>query len=90
MEIHIEQAGPGLEVRIEGIAGCGDLVLERIRLCRQTAWACASGECLNIAEMEEHAEAGRVLLTLTPRTGERLSATGIEHCLRCLLQPVVR
>jgi len=86
VNVHIEKAGAGLNIRIEGTAGREQLVLERIRSCRQTAWACPSGECMNIATMQEQAGDGWVSLTLAPRPGGELSAAGIEECLRYMLQ----
>lgn len=86
MNVHIEKVGNGLSVRIEDVAGREHAVLERIRYCRRTAWACPSGECMNIGTMEERSEAGRVSLNLTPRPGEELSGAGIEECLRYMLQ----
>lgn len=86
MNVHIEKVGNGLSVRIDDAAGREHLVLEKIRDCRRTAWACPSGECMNIATMEEHAGQGQVCLRLTPRLGEVLSAAGIEQCLRYVLQ----
>jgi len=86
MKVHIEKAGAGLNVRIDDAAGREQLVLEKIRSCRQTAWACPSGECMNIATMQEHAGEGWVSLALVPRPGAELSAAGIEECLRYMLR----
>ncbi|MDH4189231.1 MAG: hypothetical protein OEW21_03360 [Betaproteobacteria bacterium] len=82
MEIRIENVAAGLSVRIDGVAGREQALLERIRGCRQGAWACPSGECMNIGTMEGRAEDGEVILTLSPRPGAQLSVRGIEQCLR--------
>lgn len=86
MNLQIEKAGAGLNVRIAGVAGREQSVLERIRSCRQTAWACPTGECMKIETMEEQRGEGWVSLTLTPIPGEQLSARGIEQCLHYMLQ----
>ena len=85
MDLRIETVEGGLRVTIAGVAGREPAVLEKLRVCRQSAWACPSGECLNIATMEQRAEDGRVLLALGPRPGEQLRAAAIEQCLRYML-----
>ena len=85
MSVHIEKSGTGLNVRIDDVAGREQAVLEEIRKCRQSAWACPSGECMNIGTMEERSGDGCVFLTFTPRSGEQLSPSGIEQCLRYML-----
>ena len=86
MKISIEKTATGLDVRIEVLAGREQLVLDRIRACRATAWACPSGECTKIGTMEEQPAAGSVRLRLAPLPGEALSASGIEECLRYMLR----
>ncbi len=85
MEIRIENRGAGLSVRIDGVAGRERAVIDAIRRCRQTAWACPSGECLNIESIAERAEGGSVVLTLAARPDAGLDAAGIEQCLRYML-----
>lgn len=89
MGFHIESADSGLTVRIDEVAGRETNVLQKIRDCRHSAWACPSGECMRIAEMEESAGDGYVVLTLTPRPGAVLSKDGIEQCLRYTLRELV-
>ena len=86
MELRIEKVPTGLRVDIDGVAGHEQLLLERIRECRRGAWACASGECMNIGTMDERAQDGHLILMLAPRSGAQLSAAGIEQCLRYTLQ----
>jgi hypothetical protein len=86
MELRVDKVPSGLRVDIDGVAGHEQALLERIRACRQGAWACPSGECMNIGTMEEHAQEGHIVLMLAPRPGAQLSATGIEQCLRYTLQ----
>lgn len=90
MKFQIENAAAGLKICIDDVAGQELAIIERIRRCRQSAWACPSGECMKIGTMEDEAGEGRVLLTLTSRPGEELSATGIEQCLRYMLYPVAK
>lgn len=85
MKFHIDQRESGLQVRIEDAAGNEEALVGAIRRCRQSAWACPSGECMNIADISERVEAGRVSLTLIPRPGAQLDPSGIEHCLRYML-----
>jgi hypothetical protein len=85
MNFHVEQRGDGLAVRIEGVAGREQALLAALRACRQSAWACPSGECVNVADIAERVEDGALLLSLTPRPAARLDARGIEQCLRYML-----
>lgn len=86
MKFHVEKQDRGLSIRIENLAGREDAVLEAVRECRRSsAWACPSGECMNIGTMDARAAEGAVFLTLTPRPGAELSASAIEECLRYML-----
>lgn len=90
MKLRIEKRGTGLEVRIEDIAGHERAVIEAIHRCRQSAWACPSGECMNVESMAERAADGCAFLTLTAKPGIQLSPSGIEQCLRYMLaRPVI-
>jgi len=89
MKFHVDRQDGGLNVRIENLAGREQAVLEAVRECRKSAWACPSGECMNIGTMDSRAVEGTVFLTLTPRAGAELSATAIEECLRYMLSRVV-
>ena len=89
MNLQIEQLPAGLSVRIDGIAGHEHAVVEKIRSCRGTAWACPSGACMNIGNIDEQPGAGWVVLKLTPRRGAQLSAVGIEQCMHYMLQEFV-
>lgn len=90
MSLEIEKAAAGLRVRISDVAGREHALLERIRSCRQSAWACPSGECMSIASMDEQPGEGSIVLTLTPRPGDELSPAGIEQCLRYMLQEFIK
>jgi hypothetical protein len=86
MKFCIEREGAGLSVRIDDVAGEEQAVVEAIRRCRQSAWACPSGECMNIDSISECAEAGSVVLNLAARPGGELEPAGIELCLRYMLK----
>jgi len=91
MRFHVEKRGSEFRIRIESLAGREHEVLEAIRECRKrSAWACPSGECVNIGTMDARADEGAVLLTLAPRPGEELSEPAIEECLRYMLAESIR
>jgi hypothetical protein len=85
MKYRIMKQDSGLSVQIDDVSGQEQAVVQQIRQCRQSAWACPSGECLNIGSIEERVEAGRVFLTLTARPGAQLNSSGIEECLGYML-----
>ena len=87
MNFQVEKRGENISVQIDGVAGQEQALLEAIGRCRQGAWACQSGECMNIGTIEDRVEEGRVFLTLIPRPGARIDAAGIEICLRYMLAP---
>ena len=90
MKFRIEKQGTGLDVRICDVAGQEQLLVEAIRRCRQSAWACTSGECMNIESIAERVTDGDVFLTLTARSGSELDPGGIEECLRYMLPEAVK
>jgi hypothetical protein len=85
MKYHVEKRGEQVSVEINGVAGQEQAVIDGIRRCRQSAWACQSGECMNIGTMQERAQDGSVFLTLIPRPDAQINPVGIEICLRTLL-----
>ncbi len=85
MNFRIEKQGAGLSIRIDEVAGQEQALIETIRQCRKSAWACPSGECLNVDTIGERVEDGCVCFTLTPRPGAVLDPAGIEQCLRYTL-----
>jgi len=90
MKYRIDKQETGLSVRVEGLAGQEQTFLEAIRQCRSSAWACPSGECLNIETMEARAVEGGVTLNLTARPGEQLSSSAIEECLHYMLKQAIK
>ena len=85
MKCNVEKHGNDVSIQIDGVSGQEEALLEGIRRCRQSAWACQSGECVNIGTMEERVEGGSMFLTLVPRPGAQIDPAGIETCLRYLL-----
>jgi len=85
MKFQVEKQGNNISVQIDDVAGQEQVLLESIRRCRQGAWACQSGECMNIGTMQERAQGGSVFLTLIPRPGAQIDRAGIEICLRYML-----
>ncbi|HXF67082.1 MAG TPA: hypothetical protein VNK67_10360 [Burkholderiales bacterium] len=85
MKYQIEKQGHNVLVRIDGVAGRERALIEMIQLCRRSAWACQSGECRNVATIEDRAAGGSVFLTLVPRTGAQINPSGVEICLRYAL-----
>jgi hypothetical protein len=85
MKYRVEKRGEQVSVQIDGVAGREQAVIEAIRRCRQSAWACQSGECMNIGSMQERVQDGSVSLTLIPGADAQINPAGIEICLRYLL-----
>ncbi|HEX8009853.1 MAG TPA: hypothetical protein VF814_02775 [Casimicrobiaceae bacterium] len=90
MKYRITRQDDGLNVQIDEVSGQAPAILEQIRQCRQSAWACPSGECLNVGSISERVEGGSIFLTLTPRPGVQLDASGIDECLGYLLRRVTQ
>lgn len=89
MKYWIIEHGHGFNVRINDVRGEEQTVLDKIRRCRQSAWACPSGECRNIASIDERTEDGSIVLTLTARPDTQLDRGGIKECLHYMLGQAV-
>jgi hypothetical protein len=89
MKYWIIEQGNGFSVRIDDVRGQEQALLDELHRCRQSAWACPSGECRNIASIDERSESGGVVLTLVPRADARLDRAGITECLRYMLGQAV-
>ena len=90
MKCSVQREGTGLRIRIDEVPGQEWALLEALRQCRQSAWACPSGACMNIGTMEGHSADGSVFLSLAPRPEAQLDPTGIEECMRYMLEGVVK
>jgi hypothetical protein len=89
MKYWIVEQGNGFSVRIDDVRGQERVLLDKLRRCRQSAWACPSGECRNIASIDERADDGNIVITLAPRPDIRLDRAGITECLQYMLGQAV-
>ncbi|MCL4183478.1 MAG: hypothetical protein KJ011_08530 [Burkholderiaceae bacterium] len=88
MGFTIDRQGDELLVRIDDAA---PEVYDAVCACKmQSWWSCPSGECAKIAACNTRHDSGTTFLALTPHPGETLSATGIEECLRYVLDEAAR
>jgi hypothetical protein len=90
MKCSVRMEDTGLRIRIDEVPGQERVLLEAMRQCRPSAWACPSGACMNIGTMEGYSADGSVFLSLTPRPEAQLDPVGIEECMRYMLQGVVK
>jgi hypothetical protein len=89
MKYWIIEQGNGFSVRIDNVRGEEQALLDKLRRCRQSAWACPSGECRNVASIDERADDGSIVLSLAPRPDTRLDRAGITECLQYMLGQAV-
>jgi hypothetical protein len=82
VKYHIEKQETGVVIRFEQLGGQAQAVIEAISRCRQSAWACPSGECMKIAQMETHAEGDVLAVSLKPRLDAELSMASLGECLK--------
>jgi len=86
MSLRIEGNGEQLQVRIENDSHTAQEVLDAVHACRTSSWwSCPSGECARIGECETRTEEKVIVLTMSARKGEPLSAAGVAECLRYVL-----
>lgn len=90
MRYCITTQGDRINVRIDDVSGHEPAILLQIRRCRESAWACPSGECLNIGSIDERIENGSMVLTLSPRPGAQIDPSGISECIGYMLHPVIK
>jgi hypothetical protein len=89
MKYWITEQGNGFSVRIDDVRDQEQALLDKLRRCRQSAWACPSGECRNVASVDERVDDGSIVLTLAPRPETRLDRAGITECLQYMLGQAV-
>jgi len=82
MKYHIEQRGDEVVISFDQLDGQAQATIEAIGRCRQSAWACSSGECMKIAGMETCAEGDAVALRLKPHPDAPLSVVSLGECLK--------
>lgn len=81
MKYHIEQQDAEVVIHFEQLGGKAREVIEAVSRCRQSAWACPSGECLKIAQMETCADGDTLAVRLKPRANAELSLSSLGECL---------
>lgn len=82
MKYHIEQRGDEVVISFDQLDGQPQAMIEAIGRCRQSAWACPTGECMKIADMQTCAEGDAVALRLKPRPDTTLSVASLGECLK--------
>ena len=82
MKYHIEKQGDEVVISFDQQDEQAQVMIEAIGRCRQSAWACSSGECMKIADMETRAEGGMLAVRLKPRSDLALSVVSIGECLK--------
>lgn len=82
MIYHIEKQDEEVVIRFEQLDGHAEEVIEAMGRCRQSAWACPSGECLKIATMETCANGDALAVRLRPLPDAKLSIASLGECLK--------
>lgn len=82
MKYHIEKQDKEVVIRFEQLGGDAQLVIDAIGRCRESAWACPSGECMKIAHMETAADGDGLAVRLRPRSDSELSVASLGECLK--------
>lgn len=82
MKYHIEKQEKEVVIRFEQLDGQAQAVIDAIGRCRQSAWACPSGECMKIAMMETSADGDGLAVRLKPRSDSELSVASLGECLK--------
>ena len=82
MKYHIEQQGKDVVIRFEQLGNQAEAVVAAMGRCRQSAWACPSGECMKIASMETSGDGEALAVKLKPRGDSELSVASLGECLK--------
>jgi len=82
MKYHIEQQGKEVVIRFEKLGNQAQVVVAAMARCRQSAWACPSGECMKIAGMETSGDGDALAVRLKPRGDAELNLAGLDQCLK--------
>lgn len=82
MKFKIEKQDKDVIVRFEHLGGQVQEVIEAIGRCRQSAWACSSGECMKIASMDTSADGEVLSVRLRPRADTEFSVASLDECLQ--------
>lgn len=90
MKYHIEQQGNEVVISFDALDSQAQAMIDAIGRCRQSAWACSSGECMKIADMETCAGDGTMAVRLKPRPDVALSVVSLGECLKYQLPKEVQ
>lgn len=82
MRYHLAQHDKEVVISFEELGTQARMVIDAIGRCRQSAWACTSGECMKIAAMETCGEGDTLAVRLKPRADTALSVASIGECLK--------
>jgi len=82
MKYHIAQHDKEVVISFDKLGTEAQVVIDAIGRCRQSAWACASGECMKIAAMETCSEGTTLAVRLKPRADTALSVVSLGECLK--------
>ena len=82
MKYHIEKQGDEVVISFDQQDEQAQVMIEAIGRCRQSAWACSSGECMKIADMETCTHGDELAVRLKPRGKSALSVAGVGECLK--------
>jgi hypothetical protein len=82
MKYHIEKQGKEVVIHFEQLGSHAQTVIDAMSRCRQSAWACPSGECMKIDDMETRTDADGLAVRLKPRPDSELSVAGLGECLK--------
>lgn len=90
MKYHIEKQGNEVVISFDALDSQAQVMIDAIGRCRQSAWACPSGECMKIGDMETCAAGGTMAVRLKPRADAALSVVSLGECLKYQLPKEVQ
>lgn len=82
MKYHIAQHDKEVVISFDEPGAVAQTVIDAIGRCRQSASACASGECMKIGVMEPCREGEVLGVRLRPRADTALSVVSLGECLK--------
>ncbi len=82
MKYRIEKQGDEVVISFEEVGGEAQEVIAAIGRCRQSAWACTTGECTKIGDMTTQGEGVELAVRLKPRTDMALDVASLGECLK--------
>ncbi|MDK9705322.1 MAG: hypothetical protein OEL20_19530 [Sulfuritalea sp.] len=85
MKYKIEKRDNEVVIRFEQLGDRAQAVIGAMSRCRQSAWACPSGECMKIATMEASGDGEGLAVRLKPRSDSELSVASLGECLKIQL-----